>query len=518
MSAGPRPPTHGEAGASPPTPDLRAAAVQGVRWTFIARVTTEVALLGSLVLLARLIPPAEFGHYAVAIVASELAMLIPGEGVGTALVQRATVRREHLEAGLSIALLSALVLAALTLVAASIVVAPIFGSHTAELVRLTTPGFIGVAAATVPSAILRRRLAFRRLSLIDITTTGTRAVACVGLALEGLDGEALVLGGLVSGLVGTAMAWASAPPPWPRLRWAAGRELLSYGLPASLASISWVGFRNCDYAIVGAKLGAAQAGYYFRAYQLAVEYQKKVSLVTGQVGFPVLARAEGTAEGRALRGQMVRVLTVMLFPMLAVLALVAPTLVPWLFGSAWAPAVVPTQILAVGGAATLVIDMAGIGLMAAGRARALLGYGWAHFATYASAVFLVAPLGLAAVAVAAAVVHTFFLLVVYVLLFRGSAERPLRTLWNDVAPATISSVVLIAFAGPVSLALSAAGTPAFVQLAAVTLTAAPTYLVTLRACFPATWRSLQGVLARVWPGVRVPGATRRLKLADASPG
>ena len=50
---------------------------------------------------------------------------------------------------------------------------------------------------------------------------------------------------------------------------------MSYGLPASIASISWVGFRNCDYAIVSARLGAVQAGYYFRAYMLAVEYRRR---------------------------------------------------------------------------------------------------------------------------------------------------------------------------------------------------------------------------------------------------
>ena len=36
-------------------------------------------------------------------------------------------------------------------------------------------------------------------------------------------------------------------------------------------SISWVGFSNVDYAIIGARLGALRTGLYFRAYTLAVE-------------------------------------------------------------------------------------------------------------------------------------------------------------------------------------------------------------------------------------------------------
>jgi hypothetical protein len=94
---------------------------------------------------------------------------------------------------------------------------------------------------------------------------------------------------------------------------------------------------------------------------------------------------------------MVRLIAILTFP-LAILAITAPELVPWLFGSEWTPAVVPMQILAVGGASTLVIDAVGVALMASGRPRALLGFGFGHFGVYAGAVLLATPWGLAGVA------------------------------------------------------------------------------------------------------------------------
>jgi O-antigen/teichoic acid export membrane protein len=497
------------------SPNLRSATVEGLRWTAVARPAIEVVLLGSMIVLARLIPPAEFGRFAVVILVAEMAVLIPSEGVGSALVQRATVRREHLQAGFALALLAGLAMTALTLVAAATFVGPLFGSRTAELLFLSTPGILIPAAGTVPMAILRRRLAFRTMTMIDLTMTTTRAAASVGLALAGLDAEALILGGLIAGVLGTGMAWLKAPAPMPRLERSAARDVLGYGLPASLASVSWVGFRNCDYAIVGARLGAVQAGYYFRAYTLAIEYQKKVSLVMGQVGFPVLARARNSDEMAAMRTQMVRVLTAVLFPLLTVLAVTAPVVVPWVFGPAWAPAVLPTQILAVGGASTLVIDCAGAGLMAAGRARALLAYGVAHFAVYAAAVLIVAGLGLAAVAVAAVVVHTAFLVVAYFLLLRGSNEHPVRRLWDDVAPATVSCGALAAIAVPATIGMSAAHAPTLLHLVVVGLLAASAYLVALRVCFPATWRSLLSIAGRVIPLRARLAGSRRLKPASA---
>jgi O-antigen/teichoic acid export membrane protein len=500
----------------PATGDLRSAAVQGLRWSAIVRPAVELVLLVSLVVLARLIPPAEFGHYAVAIIAVELAGFILHEGMGAALVQRADITREHLQAGFAVALLTALALTGLTLVAAAVVVGPIFGGYTADLVRLASPAFLLAALSAVPSAILRRRLAFARLSIIEITIGLVRAGACVALALAGLDAQALVLGGLFAWAVTSCLLWISAPPPPPRLRRDPARDLFGYALPASVAAVSWVGFRNCDYAIVGARLGAEQAGFYFRAYQLAVEYQKKISQVMSTVGFPVLARAESRGETSSMHGKMAQLLTVLLFPLLALLAVLAPVLVPTLFGPQWEPAVLPTQILALGGAATLVIDTAGTALMAKGRARSVLGYGWAHFGVYAGTVLLLAPLGLPAVAVAAAVVHTAFLPVAYILLYRDAGDRPLVRLWHDVAPATVGCLGLLAAAIAAAAALSAAGVPALVELAVVPLVAIPAYAATLRVCFPATWAWLRAVCDHVRPDRRVRDVVRRLVPAPRS--
>src|SRR3954469_18283192 len=103
-----------------------------------------------------------------------------------------------------------------------------------------------------------------------------------------------------------------------------------------------------------------------------------------QLAFPMLSRAVDVEEMFVLRKRMVRLATVVVFPPLALLIVLAPVLIPWLFGPAWEAAVLPTQILCAGGAAMLVTDLAGSVLMATGRARAVLIWAIAHFAVYAS--------------------------------------------------------------------------------------------------------------------------------------
>lgn len=497
--AGLQPPDGPQPGDVRSNEDLTQATAEGLRWITYARIVVEILLLGSMVVLARLIPPAAFGIFAVVVIIQELAFTMPSEGIGSAIVQRRTIERRHLQGGLMLGLMMAACVAGIALLVAHLVARPLYGNETAELLMIATPCFLFGALAAVPLAVLRRRLDFARMSKIEISGTATRMGVTIVLALAGLDALALVLGHLAGTVLATAMAWASAPVPPPRWNRQAVRELLPYGGPATLASIAWAGFRNGDYAIIGARLGAAQAGFYWRAYQLAVEYQRKISAVMNQMAFPVLARASGPNEMLALRRRMVRLLTAILFPLLVLLALVAPLAIPWLFGPNWEPAVVPTQILALGGAATLVIDAVGPALMAAGRARALLGYGVGHFVVYAGAVFVVASKGLTAVAITATVVHVIFLVIAYQVMLGAHVGRALRALWHDVAPAASCCVPLAGAGGAAEWFLRDTGVPALGQMTAIALFGGAAYLVSMRVAFPGSWRDLDALRRRVVP-------------------
>lgn len=504
------------AGEDPSGEELRKAAVHGLRWSAISRPTIEVVQLVSIVVLARLIIPAEFGRFAVAAITYEVANLLVAGGLSVALVQRRALDRLHLQTGLSLALLGGFAVSALMVGAAILIVDPIFGSRTALFMALLAPLCLVEALTAVPVANLRRRMDFRRLSEIEILSNVLRVLVSVGLALAGLEGEALVLGIIAGSLAGLLLAWVSAPPPLPRFDRAVARDILNDAVPVSLATISMVGFGNVDYVIIGARLGARPTGFYYRAYTVAVEYQNKVATVMGQVGFPVLARSNDAADQRQLYRQMVHLLTIVLFPLLVLVAITAPVFVPFLFGARWDPAIVPMQILAIGGASTILFTAVGTVFMATSRNHALLGFGWVQFIVYGLTVWLVAPLGIVAVAINAAIVHALFAVFAYVLMLHGSDERPLQRLWSDIAPATVSCVGLVAIALPVSLMLTALHLPPVLWLAGVGLVAIPPYLLTLRTCYPAVWRSECTALERILPGHRrLNGLKRRLAAAAA---
>src|ERR1700761_3379515 len=116
--------------------DLRSAAAHGVRWSIISRPAIELLQLISVVILARLVDPAEFGRFAIAIIAQEVAFLIVAGGVSEAPVPHRNLSRAHEETGMWLGMVTGLGLGVLVLVIASVAIDPIFGATTASYVRL----------------------------------------------------------------------------------------------------------------------------------------------------------------------------------------------------------------------------------------------------------------------------------------------------------------------------------------------------------------------------------------------
>jgi lipopolysaccharide exporter len=490
--------------------DLTQAAAAGLRWVAYARIVVEVVLFGSLVWLAHLIPPSAFGLFAVIVIVQELSLRLPFEGIGGALVQRKEVELKHFQAGLALNILVALVLMAVTAAIAYLAVRPTLGHEAMLLMFAVLPSYLFGAFYAISTATLRRALDFRRLSMLDLSLNTVRSMLSLVLALIGLNASALVFGSVGGFAVAVTMALVFAPVPMPRWDGAAVRDLLPYGAPAGLATFAWTGFRNGDYAVIGAVLGAAPAGLYWRAYQLAVEYQGKVGDAMAQIAFPVLARTTGMREMHELRQRMVQLLAVMVFPLLAGLLVLAPLVIPWMFGAEWADSVRPTQILVFGGAATLALNAAGSALMASGRARALLGFGIAHFVVYVGAVVIVAHLGLVAVAIAGSAIHLLFVGVGYEVLLRGQQRRPLMVMVRDFAPATVSSIGFAVAAVPLDRLLESAGAPVPLIMLAVGVVGGIVYVAVLRIAFPASARDLGLVARRLLPSRLIPRRLGRL--------
>jgi O-antigen/teichoic acid export membrane protein len=481
-----------------PRESLKEATLSGVRWLMLTRVVSEALALAAMVALARLVSPAAFGRAAVALIFLPLATILTFEGFASALVQRERIEPEHLHAATLMSLLGGALLSALALALAPLLWRPLFGLRTSELMALAAPIFLLAGIGGVPRALLWRRLDFRRMGLIDTASLMLGNALAVVLALAGLQASAIVWGALAQVTLGTLLLLAAAPPPRPRLRLHAQREISAFGVPAALAGLLDVLFRNVDYAILAARLPAVQTGFYWRAFNLGVVYQDKLSGVMMQLAFPVYSRTESHEQLRRLHVRATRVHAAVIFPLLALLIVVAPRLIPWLLGPQWAPSVRPTQILAVAGMVAAILTGYPQVMLALGRPRALLRFNLAMLVGYAAVIALAASHGLVLVSIAVAAFYLAILAGVYRLLLRRHLGISVRGLLSELAPALAGCLALALVATPLQALLSGAlpPLPAFILVGAAGLAA---YVLTLRIVSPPAWRDLALLLARVLP-------------------
>jgi lipopolysaccharide exporter len=469
-------------------------------------VATELLGLVSMVVLTRLVPPAEFGAVAVVMIVNELANGLAGNGYGAPLVQRASITRAHVQAVALLATVTSVVLVLATLGVAAVLPDGLFGARTVELLPLMAPMFLVSGLTIVSRALLERKLDFGRLSRNDMTTIVVSTTTSLTLALIGLDGEAIILGLLAGGVTSLIMYQRAAPMPLPRWRPAELREVLAFGLPNAASGMAYVGTRNIDYAIVSAAFGPTRTGFYYRAYLLGVEYQNKFSKILVQILFPLFSRAESVEGMRLLRAKVIRANAVVVFGALGTFIVIAPVLIPFVLGSTWEPAVLPAQILAIGGlAASVNVGAEGM-TVAAGEPGRVMRFTFAQLAIYIVLLLFSTNWGLIGLCVAVACFRWGVLAASYSVLL-GRLGVPLRQLVRDAGPATVALAALLSVGLAVTEVMRTLDAAAAPSAALAGLAGLAAYVWALWWVFPEVWGDVTRIGMRVLrPGRDAPPA------------
>ena len=495
--------------------DLRSATLRGVRWFGAARVSSEAMMLASSVVLARLLPPAAFGEAALPTAIVAIATALTVQGVATPLVQMRDVTREDLRTAWSLSIGSGLALTVLSFLLAPVLVTPIFGHAISSLFRLSSPVWLLAGLAAVPQALLERRLDFRLISVVAVASmVGSTAVSIV-LAVAGFGARSVVLGQVALAAV-TALLYLTRVR-MPRLGWNRGsaKRIASTGSAISLSSLFFTAYRNIDYAILAARLPATQVGIYWRAYQFGVTYQGKVSRVLLQLALPLYARAADADEMRRLRAKITQVHAATIVPCLGFFVVVAPTVVPALFGKSWTPVVEPARILAIVGVIAALLTGTGPLMIAAGRARTLVWWNASEVLMYGVLVLAISHRGIIAVAWAAAAYGVVKAAILQFVVRRHTRISALQ-LWRDLLPAAVATAVSMGAAEAV-VRVGHDRIPGLVAVALALVVAAPVYVGALRILFPRVGADLMLLLRQFSRARRRRDAPRIRPVDGAAP-
>lgn len=326
--------------------ELKRRTLSSLFWKFLERGGVAVGALVVQIVLARLLTPEDFGALALMLVFVLIGTVFAVSGFNTALVQVKDLDEADFD---TVFWISCAV--ALTLWMALFVAAPAV-SEAFSLPRMTNPLramgalFLLNSFYAVLTADVQRNLLFKRTFKAGLLALVAAGVTGIGSALCGAGLWALVIYQLVNVSVASLVLFAQTD--WrPRWRFSPGRAkiLFRFGWKLLVSGLLDTAYQSLADIIIGRQFSASSLG----VVSQGKKYPQAVSSVLDGAIQPVLLSAVARVQAdlvavKALVRRALKTSSLVVVPLMALLAMLADPLVLWLLGEQWKGAVIYFQM------------------------------------------------------------------------------------------------------------------------------------------------------------------------------
>jgi O-antigen/teichoic acid export membrane protein len=273
--------------------NLKQLAIRGGLARLCGQGANFVIRVGSLMILARLLTPNDFGLVGMVAAFTGVLHLLRDFGLSSAAIQRATITNEQISTLFWINMLVGAVLGLLTVAMAPVAVVFYHEPRLLSITAVLATGFVFNAAGVQHSALLQRQMRFTAFATISVVSWTIASAIAIAGAKAGYGYWALVAMTVSVPLFGTIGYWVCTGwmPSMPRKRTGI-RSLLRFGGTVSLNGlIAYLGY-NSDKILIGRFCGANALGIYGRAYQLTNIPTDNLNSAVGEVAFSALSRLQ----------------------------------------------------------------------------------------------------------------------------------------------------------------------------------------------------------------------------------
>lgn len=276
---------------------LRRTAVRAAAVSIAGQAGNFAVATGSVVILARLLTPSDFGIVTMVTTFSLLLRSFGLNGFTEFIVQREDLTDTlasnlfWINVGISTAI--ACMFSGLGPVLAYFYHNPAVTNVAVGMSLTIVIGSLGY----VHSAVLQRAMHFRSVALISLSGQSALVVVSIVLAMSGFHYWALVWGSVTQTVVTSAGAWLVCrwTPQWPRRAAETGTGVRFAFNVYSHYAFSYL-TRNTDNLLVGWRFGARELGFYKKAYDLFVLPQTQLLSPLTSVVVNTLSRLRGDRE------------------------------------------------------------------------------------------------------------------------------------------------------------------------------------------------------------------------------
>ncbi|MDA8413575.1 MAG: lipopolysaccharide biosynthesis protein [Desulfobacteraceae bacterium] len=331
--------------------DVGSSARKGFAWTGIAQGIKSLLDFVVGIFIARILDPRDFGVVSSCMIFTSFVSIFNSFGFSTAIVQRKELDPQFVKTAQTLSV-SMGGISTLTLFLCSGWIGVFYRNpEVAKVASVMSLIFIITSLNIVPNALLTRNLQFHKITLVSVLGSICYGAIAVPMALAGYGVWSIVVGPLISSLIGTIFYFIAASYfPTFGLNFRYARELLNFGKFVTVSSLLNHVARNADNLVIGRYLGADLLGLYARAYNLATIPKELLVSVFGSVLFPSFSRMQHDLSWvKRVFLKSINAITLFSLPVAALFVLTTPELVHTVYGAKWSGAILPLRLLGFAG-------------------------------------------------------------------------------------------------------------------------------------------------------------------------
>ncbi len=424
--------------------NLKQRTITGVLWTGMAKTSMQGVLFIVTAILARLLSKEDFGIVGMAALITVAISLVNDRGLGTAIVQKKQVTTNQLSSlfwgglgfGILLFLLSFFGSFPLSAFFANQMVQPV--------VVVFALDFIIGSFGIVQKSLLTREMDFKKLSIIETASVLVSGVVSIAMALMKAGVWSLVAQTLVRDVVNVVLVWRYCH--WrPTFFFSASefREMFGFSAKVLANDLAYYFVVNADVTIVGKVLGAAVLGSYSLALNLVKLPITRLSGIVSKVAFPAFSSVQDDLS-RFKRGyaQSMAYISLITFPILALLGLYADEFIQVVFGGKWSDMAIPLMLLVPMAMFKSVGTLRGSVLMACGKPQIELWWNLGYLPLLAGSVYLGTRWGLIGAAAAYTILYLSTFPIIQIITNR-QVKMTLLEFCKALQPAGLASLVMI---------------------------------------------------------------------------
>lgn len=495
--------------------NLTAKAKTGAFWVISEQAASYVFSFTANIVLARLLFPKDFGVVAIALVAWEIIKLFGNFGIAAKLIHQQEQTDEYANSAFWLNIMASLILAAATALVAPYIALFYGNESVGPILMLLSLAFFIQSFGTTHLALLRKDLAFKRIAIIELATTFLSKSIAVGMAFAGFGPWSLVVPEAVISPV-KALAYWIANPWRPSLRFDTRywKDILNFGFNYLGADLMRYLSVNGDYVVIGKMLGERSLGLYTFAYNIAnLPFQSVTSTVT-KVAFPTFSKLQNNLDRfRTVLLKMTKFTSLIAFPLLVELLVLADLIIPLVYGEKWRPSILPLQIIIVFVLFRVFTSPGGQVLFAVGKPNVLFKFNLIQAPFLLAGVYIGSYYGIVGAAIGMSgvlIVGSLFLAYIFTQPIGLSVGDVLRV----IIPATASSAFMAVALEVLKGILLGSGMKNYFALAILLPAGIGVYFLVLLLFFRDDFRFLWNL---AWESVieRLPGMSKKPTLTQS---